>query len=389
MSMDYLVLGTVLAPDAFSYNQAANPASTKWLSGFLDGLIANETSITLCGHCYAQAWPKGPLFPGEVAYLDHRYDNHIVRFLNVPGLRFSSMGRGYYRAGDQLARQNNFDAIVTYNPYPWHVTAARELRSKYNIPWICLNLDFDDVGGEWQHFLNDAGDADGHLFLSHWGYENAPVQHKIHLDSGVSGLAGGFGCREQSETVNIVYLGKLSKSGGLDSLLALPQLITAENVRFIYGGKGYPEAVSKLNALAASDPRVDFRGFVEDDDVAGLYELADVFINPRDPDDVVNDMVFPSKIMHYLQTGKTVVSTWTKGLDPVYRDLMLIAKTPTIQDFVNAAIEAVEETKEQRSIRSERIAQFLSSSRLWAAQAQRFNVFVSYICKEFEAPVSR
>lgn len=387
--MNYLIFGTVLCPDSFSYNQAANPASTKWLSGFLDGLLVNNDGLSLCGHCYSQAWPKGEIFPGRPEYLDSKYDNHLVRFLNVPGLRFSSMGRGYYGKGAKLAQGNDFDAIVTYNPYPWHVSAARRLRSKYNMPWICLNLDFDDVGAEWEHFSRDAGDANGHLFLSHWGYENAPVPNKIHLDSGVSELPDNFGSRGQSETVNIVYLGKLSKSGGLDVLFALPQLITAENVRFIYGGKGYPADVARLNALAASDSRVDFRGFVEDHDVAELFGLADVFINPRDPDDVVNEMVFPSKIMHYLQTGKTVVSTWTKGLDPVYRDLMLIAKTTTVQDFANATMEAVEETMEQRSLRSECIAKFLKGSRLWATQAQRFDVFVSDICKEFEAPATR
>lgn len=382
--MKYLIFGTVLAPEVFAYNQAANPASTKWLAGFLDGLCVNGDSLSLCGHCYSQAWPKGQLFPGRVGYLDGKYDNHLVRFLNVPGLRFSSMGRGYYRTGSKVAKQNNFDAIVTYNPYPWHVAAARRLRSEYSIPWICLNLDFDDVGGGWKHFTRDAGDADGHLFLSHWGYENAPVQHKIHLDSGVSGLTDDFGCREKSKTVNIVYLGKLSKSGGLDLLLALPQLITDRNVRFIYGGKGYPTDVARLNALAISDPRVDFRGFVEEYEVVELFTSADIFINPRDPDDVVNDMVFPSKIMHYLQTGKTVVSTWTKGLDPVYQDLMVIASSPTISDFSAATKLAVDETQAQRSERSQHIKQFLLGSRLWSSQAKRFSAFVSERCKDFE-----
>ena len=374
--MKYLIFGTVLAPEVFSYSQAANPASTKWLSGFLDGLLLNGDSFSLCGHCYSQAWPKGEISPGKQEYLDGKYDNHLVRFLNVPGLRFSSMGRGYYREGSKLAQQNDFDAIITYNPYPWHVVAARRLRSEYNIPWICLNLDFDDVGGGWQHFLNDAGDANGHLFLSHWGYGNAPVQHKIHLDSGVSELADDFGCRDESKTVNIVYLGKLSKSGGLDVLLALPKLVADRNVRFIYGGKGYPADIARLNALAASDPRVDFRGFVEDSDVAELFEQADVFINPRDPDDVVNDMVFPSKIMHYLQTGKTVVSTWTKGLDPAYRDLMLFSKTSSVEDFAVTVEGAVDESQEKRVDRSQRIAVFLTGSRLWRLQAGRFKDFV-------------
>jgi len=388
--MNYLVLGTVLAPEAFSYNQAANPASTKWLSGFLDGLLeCNSSTVTLCGHCYSQVWPKGELFPGNQKYLDEKYDNHLVRYLNAPGLRFTSMARGYYKMGSQLVQKQDFDAIVTYNPYPWHVAAARRLRSQYNIPWICLNLDFDDVGDEWECFLREAGGADGHLFLSHWGYENAPVQNKIHLDSGVSELAKDFGCRDSGNTINVVYLGKLSKSGGLDVLLALPELVSNENVRFIYGGKGQPGEIAKLNALAASDARVDFRGFVNDDEIQSLFDSADIFLNPRDPDDVVNDMVFPSKIMHYLQTGKTVVSTWTKGLDPVYRDLMLIAETPTIKDFTGATIKAVEETIGQRSIRSERIGEFLRGSRLWTAQARRFDAFVSDICKEFEAPTAR
>lgn len=382
--MRFLVLGTVLNPSAFSYNLAANPASTKWLSGFLEGLIENADAVSLCGHCFAQVWPKGPLYPGKKEYLDSRYDNHLVRFLNVPGLRFESMGLGYYRVGSQLAQRNDFDAIVTYNPYPWHVAAARRLRSKYNIPWICLNLDFDDVGGGWQHFLNDAGDADGHLFLSHWGYEHAPVSNKIHIDSGVDGLSEKFGARSPSSTINIVYLGKLAKSGGIDTLLALPTLIKQSNVRFVYGGKGYPEAIAKLEALAASDSRVDFRGFVEDDEVAELFASADIFINPRDPDDVVNDMVFPSKIMHYLQTGKTVVSTWTKGLDPVYQDLMLIANSPTIPDFAIATELAVGETQAQRSERSQRIKGFLLGSRLWSSQAQRFSNFVSGVCEDFE-----
>ena len=381
--MNYLVLGTVLDDSAFSYDLAANPASTKWLSGFVGGLLENGDDVSLCGHCYARAWPRGPLFPGKKEYLNHNFDNNLVRFINLPGLRFRSMASGYYRSASSAAQKANPDVIVTYNPYPWHAAAARRLRDKLNIPWICLNLDFDDVGGEWVNFLRDAGDADGHLFLSHWGYGHAPVQNKIHLDSGVASLAKNFGNRAMGETFNIVYLGKLGKSGGLDVLLALPKMLQNPNVRFIYGGKGYPDVISQLKALEKLDSRVDFRGFVQDDEVAELFKCADIFINPRDPQDVINDMVFPSKIMHYLQTGKTVVSTWTKGLDPVYRDLMLVAKTSSIEDFVISTEQAVSETYTQRLDRSLRIEKFLTGSRLWQTQASRFNSFVSQICKNF------
>jgi glycosyltransferase involved in cell wall biosynthesis len=324
------------------------------------------------------------MLPGKDKYLDHRYNNHLVRFLNVPGLRFSSMGRGYYRAGDQLARQNNFDAIVTYNPYPWHVAAARRLRSKYNIPWICLNLDFDDVGGGWQHFLNDAGDADGHVFLSYGGYQEAPVSNKLHLDSGVDALSSTFGPRETGEVFNIVYLGGLSEANGLELLLRLPEQIVEPHVRFIYGGKGYPESNERMAQLVKRDPRVDFRGFVNDEEVVSLFESADVFLNPRDPTRILNDMVFPSKIMHYLQAGKTVVSTWTKGLEESYRDLMIISDGAGGEDFSDALILAINESQHDRDSRALRILGFLEGTRLWSHQAERFKCFSEKICRAFQ-----
>lgn len=386
-AMKVLVLGTVLRPAAFAYNAAANPASTKWLSGFLCGLQDCDVVVSLCGHCYAQAWPKGPLLPGKEEYLDNRYENHLVRFINVPGLRFRSMGRGYYQVASKLAHENKYDAIVTYNPYPWHVAAARKLRATFGIPWICLNLDFDDVGVNWEKFLGLASDADGHLFLSHWGYENAPVERKIHLDSGVSVIPESFGGSGETDPLTIVYLGKLSSSGGLEILLKLPALISEQNIRFIYGGKGYPDADAKLKALAQRDARVEYQGFVEETQVSGLFERAAIFLNPRDPDEVVNDMVFPSKIMEYLKYGKTVVSTWTKGLNPIYRDLMLISESPSAIDFSTAVKTAIQETTNQRADRAKRIRAFLEYSRLWSKQAERFVTFTEEVVEDFHSKI--
>jgi glycosyltransferase involved in cell wall biosynthesis len=330
--MNFLIFGTILNKDSFTYNLAANPASTKWLNGLATGLSEGGNKITLLGHCYEQAWPKGKLFPGKSSYLEHKFDNHLVRFLNVPGIRFSSMAWSYYRQALKQLSHSHYDVIVTYNPYPWHASPARRLSKKFKIPWISLNLDFDDVGPDWENFLRDAGNADGHLFLSRWGYEKAPVERKIHLDSGVAQLTPIFGPREEGTTLNLVYLGGLAKINGLEVLMELPKAIPDANVRFIFGGKAHPEPSRRLQQLAMQDSRVEYRGFVRDDEVEELFARADVFLNPRDPDSVVNDMVFPSKVLHYLASGKTLVSTWTKGLDEAYRELMrTVPASKTIQ----------------------------------------------------------
>ena len=370
--MKFIIFGTVLSPRAFSYNLAANPASTKWLRGFVDGLQENNVEVTLCGRCYAQAWPRGPFFSGKQEYLDANYENHLIRFCNVPGIRFTSMAHSYYRVASRLVQSSVYDAVVTYNPYPWHVSAARKLKRDTGMSWLCLNLDFEDVGARWQKFIKGAGDADGHLFLSHWGFENAPVEKKIHLDSGIGKLPEGFGGLGTTEPFTIVYLGKLTKSGGLDVLLRLPELISDNNVRFVYGGKGYPSTEERLKALANKDSRVEYLGFVDEKDVPRLFHRAAVFLNPRDPEDVVNDMVFPSKIMEYLKHGKTVVSTWTKGLEPAYRDLMLIADSPSPEDFAFAVQRAINEPSGSSMQRAQKIRGFLENSRVWRNQAKRF-----------------
>jgi len=382
--MRFLLFGTLMDPRSFAYNLASNPASSKWLKGFVGGLVHGGSKVILCGHCYSQVWPKGKLRPGALEYLDHTIENRLVRFWNLPGLRYPSMGRGYHSEGLTAIQSEEIHAIITYNPYPWHVYAARKLRKKYNIPWVCLNLDFDDVGADWGIFLKNAGDADGHLFLSHWGYENAPVRNKIHLDSGVTSIPASYAAAKPADTINIVYLGKLSKSGGLESLLKLPERIDSQNVRFIYGGKGYPAADQSLRALAQKDSRVEYLGFVEEAQVRDLFERATIFLNPRDPDDVVNDMVFPSKIMEYLRYGKTVVSTWTKGLEPIYRDLLVVSTSPTPEDFAQAVDYAVKESLEQRQQRASRIRSFLENSRLWSKQAQRFVEFSQSVIAYFK-----
>jgi len=382
--MNFLIFGTILNKDSFTYNQAANPASTKWLNGLASGLSEGGNKITLLGHCYEQAWPKGKLFPGKSHYLENKFDNHLVPFLNVPGIRFSSMARSYYRQAVRRISQSNYDAIVTYNPYPWHASAARQLSEKFNIPWISLNLDFDDVGPKWIKFLRQAGDANGHVFLSAWGFREAPVVSKLHLDSGVTQLKPIFGPREESATLNLVYLGGLGGVNGLEVLMELPKTIPDANVRFILGGKALPEANKRLQQLAMRDSRVEYRGFVRDDEVEELYARADVFLNPRDPDSVVNDMVFPSKILHYLANGKTLVSTWTKGLDEAYRDLMIVADGASVQNFSTVVRQAMAETKNERVLRSTKIKKFLEETRLWSIQAERFRVFSEQVCADFK-----
>jgi len=374
--MRLLFFGTILKPSAFAYDAAANPASTKWLSGLVAALVDLGHEVTLCGHCYMRAWPKGRLMPGRHEYLDSRFNTRLVRYVNVPGIRFPSLGRGYYLAAKEASLGTAFDAIVTYNPYPWHVSAALKIKAEVGLPWISLNLDFDDVGPDWSFFRQATTGADAHLFLSHWGYEMAPVERKLHLDGGIS-VPPESPTRDPNKTLHVVYLGKLGKSGGRDILLGLPSCLKNMDVRFTYGGKASGADLEAYRKLAEEDPRVDFRGFVADDEVQALFQEADVFINPRDPDAKLNDMVFPSKIHHYLGAGKPIISTWTRGLSPEYRDLLTVSKDATAEGFAEAVKGFINEKPEAMESHRVRIRDFVKNGHTWEHQARRFAEFIS------------
>lgn len=371
--MKFLVFGSILRSTSFNKNIAANPASTKWLKGFLKGIESHGHSVVLRGPFYSRSWPHGPIYPGKDSDLDHAFDNGLVRYINFPGLRSRSMSNAYLKEGRRVLNAGMFDGIITYNPYPWMVASASRLREEFDVPWICLNLDFDDVGNNWELFIRSAGAADAHVFLSHWAVENAPVAKKLHIDGAVSNISPMFGPKkDDSSTVTIVYVGKLSTAGGIGTLLQLPGFLADERARFVYGGKGAPSDVQAIEALARRDSRVRFLGFVDDDEMETIHQAGDIFLNPRDPEIRENDMVFPSKIFEYLKTGRTVVSMRNIGLSPEYEELMVFSNGPDTPQFCEAVKRAFDEGHDARVARAERIRLFLTESRNWNQQAKRF-----------------
>jgi phosphatidylinositol alpha-1,6-mannosyltransferase len=85
----------------------------------------------------------------------------------------------------------------------------------------------------------------------------------------------------------ILTLARLDPRKGIDQALrALAHLHTAnglpENWIYVIAGRGKEQGnLVRLAKELGIEDRVDFRGFVEDDAVAGLYQAADLFLQPN------------------------------------------------------------------------------------------------------------
>jgi len=327
----------------------------------------------MVAHQTEAVFPKGKIFPGGRYTLEQEHESHLVRFINAPGVRYRSLAAGYLSKARRAIRRHGMpQALLTYNPYPWNCRAVRMLRDDTGLPWVCLNLDFDDPGDNFEAFMKQAGDADAHVFLSWWAYEHAPVKRKLYLDSGVSRhFEPAVEWYAKAPPRMAAYTGKIGPDGGsgllADMLARLPASYHA-----VVCGKGNPAAEAEIQRKA---PAADFRGFVSDAELHQLSLDADVFINPRPSDRAVNKMIFPSKLLEYLAYGKPVVSTMTPGIGPEYRDILIVPEREEPEAFARAIEEVLNWSAEQRKAHAAKTFDFLRKHKTWLAQAKRFTEF--------------
>ncbi|MGC3999847.1 MAG: glycosyltransferase [Anaeromyxobacter sp.] len=139
-------------------------------------------------------------------------------------------------------------------------------------------------------------------------------------------------------------------------------------------GKGHNELVGRA---VARDSRIRFFGLVPEAELERLAGLATAFLNPRPPELTASAHNFPSKVLEYLSYGHPVVSTWTPGLSPEYRDVLVLTDARA-EDLALRMREVVAWDEGTRASYRSRAQAFLAS-RTWTAQAQRLATFLTEV----------
>ena len=370
----FLWLGAVFDENAEQSRAAASPAEYRWQRGLINALGSKGYPVHLIGHLAEPLWPKGQVCPDGEPFLDSSLSQRCLRYWNLPALRARSLCNAYCLAVDSYCRQHAApECLFTYNAWPWKVAAARHAKREFSIKWVNLTLDYDDPGENFEKYTRAVSGADAHVILSWAAFEGVSLRPKLHLDAGVdevyeSPLASG-----SAQAHTFMYSGRLTEASGAGFLTEAIRQVKRQDVRFMICGK---DKGSPLEQLAQKDPRVDFVGYVSSQELHELSLASDFFLNPRPPGLEVNRMVFPSKLTNYLAYGKPVVSTWTLGLAPEFRDLLIVSSGPSPTDFANAIEKACEMTLEQRNEHRKFITESMKKKRLWSQQAERLIDFL-------------
>jgi glycosyltransferase involved in cell wall biosynthesis len=350
--------------------KAVNQAATAWSRGFLGGLSDTGCEIFVCSHCWEQSWPYGQLVPGHSTDFDRSFPVKYARYLNLPGVKDICLKRQYKSMVACSIRDYKPDIVFSYNMYPYHC-CVKDVVREAGAAWIPVILDqADPQVDNWSSFQKLSSGASGIVFLSYWGYKNCPLDlPKIHLDGGLVNLVAQANVNMPANIV--VYSGKYDdRYGGLDLLFEIFRNIKCPDCKFILTGKDPNNLLKKyLNA----DKRFEYTGFMNTKDFDEQCQIGSVFINPRPPLVSDNRMAFPSKLLNYLQYGKPVVSTWTDGLSPEYREILLIPETNEnlSEDCAQLIDRALSMNRIDRIQLAQKISEWIDVSHTWKRQAAR------------------
>ena len=144
--------------------------------------------------------------------------------------------------------------------------------------------------------------------------------------------------------VTVMYSGLLEPVTGVDLFLdAIKKIDKSLNAKFVFTGKG--SFADKITQAANEDSRIDFKGNLSYDDYIDALRSADILVNPRNMQLPENRNNFPSKVLDYLATGKTIISTKFVGWEKfdghiIFTDEAPLAETitKTITGFKTSGI---------------------------------------------------
>lgn len=384
--MAIIFLIPVFKDVAVRMHDVASHASNAWMTNLIRDLMAHGMKVRTIGHEPARVWPLGRhLLPGDPEHLQRGFAQRLVKYVNLPLVRHFFLCLGYRNAvRKEIAKE--IDSIVcTYNPLPWQVVAAKAAVQK-GARWISFVLDDEVVARHgWSRYVDQTRLALGHVFVSQWAFDHAPVMNKILFEGGVD-LWRANEVEQVSQIPSVMYSGLLCDAAGQKELVALIDSISDQHIQFWICGRGYcPDLVRR----AKRDLRIKMLGFVSDTELDRLYRSAWVLINPRSATHEASRMNFPSKLLRYLSYGKPIVTVWTPGIPTEYREVLHVvdpdvfgSSSAKLGQEMGAQINAILAwNKTKRLAWRHKLNDFVVPGKLWETTVGRLSDFIENISR--------
>jgi glycosyltransferase involved in cell wall biosynthesis len=172
----------------------------------------------------------------------------------------------------------------------------------------------------------------------------------------------------------IVATGSFSEYNGVRDILAAFSQLKGSQYRLILAGRGPLEG--EIATAARHDPRIEFKGFLEIQNLLALHASADVLVSMRLTKSVNTAYAFPSKTFEYLLSGVPVITTATGHMKAEYGPYCFILEEESPQSLATLlrTIECLGPAERARIGCAAR--EFIISQKTWELQHRRIAEYV-------------
>lgn len=359
-------LAPIFTEEILHKHPATSPAASLWCSVFAQNLT-NFTSVFCLSAVNSSMFPKGPLVISGYDY-SKPVPTKMVPYKGLPFLRNFLINRNIKKELNQLLSNNTIEYCITYNTIRKNIKAAGYLQKK-GIPWISIYADADND-------MQLTSNADFHVYFSFDSYNRSIYKNKMNFEGAVYRAVADIYLENNNKI--FLYTGVIRKENGVDLMLDAFKLLDDQDAVLKICGKGvYEGFLEKVN----SDSRIKYLGMVNQDELTELYEESSFFINPRLSNYEENNNNFPSKLLDYLSYAKPIISTKTKGINPIYYNYLNVLKEENAKSLSELMREVILLTPKDKKELYFKIKEFANQTYSWS---HRVNQFWSWLnnCKD-------
>lgn len=181
--------------------------------------------------------------------------------------------------------------------------------------------------------------------------------------------------RRSDRPFTIAYAGGLNAAYGVDRLVDAVLGLNGVDVRLKLFGRGDQEA--RIRELATTDRRIEYGGFLGNDELIPELLGADLLINPRPTQETFAVMSFPSKLIEYLALAKPVLTTRISSIPDSYKPHFFFIDDESAEGIGVAILELMKLRPEDRETHALRAQRFIEAEASEVAIGEK----IAHLCR--------
>ena len=388
-----MFLGYVVSPDEANVASGASVAGNKMQWNIIKNLKNIEDIDISC----ITVTPLAS-YPSDKKIYQRKEERKLfqnvkvnrISYLNLPVIKQMWQIINVYRMAKKIIDKEKIDMIFCFNLFPQIGIPMRWLKRKFpNLETVCLlaDLPIDDNTerkgvSRWLRNIMEKSTwksmkmCDKYIVLNKHVIEKyLPNKAYIVIDGGVA--------KEDIEKYNnkitkctehnIVYSGALTEYNGIKNLIKVMNELKETNIYLDIYGSGYLE--EEVKQAERDNCHIRYHGRVSNAEVMKKQQEAWLLVNPRNVNDPIAQVTFPSKIFEYLLSGTPVLSTKLNGYSDEYNEIMIFCDD-SVLEISKTIREIYYKSDSELNNLALQAKEFIINQRNWEIQTKKIYNFI-------------